>query len=78
MALTYGLENKVALVTGGSRGIDLAMAKELLVQGARVVICGRKALVLEAAVAELGGGERLLAVPAHIGKGDVDGGASAV
>lgn len=70
MALKYGLEDKVALVTGGSRGIGLAMARELLDQGACVAICGRKAEGLEAAVGELGGGGRLLAVPAHIGKAD--------
>ena len=40
--LSYGLEDKVFVVTGGSRGIGLTIARLLLDQGAKVVICGRK------------------------------------
>ena len=71
--ISYGLEGKVVIVTGGSRGIGLDLAKTLLVQQAAVVICGRKQAGIDAAVAELGGAERVLAVPAHIAKeADVD------
>ncbi|MDR2098629.1 MAG: SDR family oxidoreductase [Rickettsiales bacterium] len=34
----YGLENKIALITGGSRGIGLATAKELMACGAKAVV----------------------------------------
>ena len=68
--LSYNLENKVVIVTGGSRGIGLGIAGELLVQGAKVVICGRKAENLGAAAAELAGEDRLLTVSAHIAKAD--------
>jgi NAD(P)-dependent dehydrogenase (short-subunit alcohol dehydrogenase family) len=63
----YALEDRVAVVTGGSRGIGLELARELLKQKARVAICGRKQEGLDAAVAELGGG-RLLTVQAHIAR----------
>ncbi|HON63179.1 MAG TPA: SDR family oxidoreductase [Deltaproteobacteria bacterium] len=66
-AVQYGLKDKVALVTGGSRGIGLEIARELLAQGARVVICGRKQENLDAAVAALSGGD-LMAVQAHIAR----------
>jgi len=68
MNAMYGLEEKVIVVTGGSRGIGLELARNLLGQGAKVVICGRKQENLTAAVDTLGGGERLLAVPAHVGR----------
>jgi len=51
--MRYGLEGKVALVTGGSRGIGLALARELLAQGAKVAVCARKPEGLEAARREL-------------------------
>ena len=71
--VSYGLEGKVAVVTGGSRGIGLELARELLRQKARVVICGRKKEGLDAAVSELGGGDSLLAFPAHVAREeDVD------
>lgn len=35
------LSNKRAVVTGGSRGIGLAVAKSLLSEGAQILICGR-------------------------------------
>ncbi|AWB86219.1 SDR family oxidoreductase [Mycetocola zhujimingii] len=53
-------EGRVALITGGSRGIGLAIAHRLVAEGAHVVITGRKQDALDAAVAELG--ERASAV----------------
>lgn len=64
----YCLQNKVFLVTGGSKGIGLEVAKNLLEQEAKVVICARKQEGLDAAVATLGGGEDLLALQAHIAR----------
>jgi 3-oxoacyl-[acyl-carrier protein] reductase len=53
-------EGQVALVTGASRGIGLAVAQRLVSEGARVCITARKQPALEAAVAELGGSERAI------------------
>src|SRR4051794_30741821 len=50
------LDGHVALITGGGTGLGKASARELLACGARVVVCGRRAEVLEAAWAELGDG----------------------
>ncbi|PDP87826.1 oxidoreductase [Glycomyces fuscus] len=55
-------DDKVALITGGTSGMGLATARRLLEEGARVVITGRDKDRLDAAVEELGGGDRLLAV----------------
>ena len=49
------LDGRVALITGGSRGIGLAIAQEMAASGARVMISSRKADVLEAAVATIDG-----------------------
>jgi NAD(P)-dependent dehydrogenase (short-subunit alcohol dehydrogenase family) len=43
------LSNKIAIVTGGSRGIGFAVARALLAEGVRVSITGRRAGDLEAA-----------------------------
>ncbi|WP_232379657.1 SDR family NAD(P)-dependent oxidoreductase [Polyangium fumosum] len=43
------LEGKVAVVTGGSRGLGLLMAEELVRQGAHVAICGRDAEAVDRA-----------------------------
>ena len=66
--ISYGLEEKVVVVTGGSRGIGLDLARNFLAEGAKVVICGRKEDKLKAAEGQLNGGERLLAVAAHIAR----------
>lgn len=49
----YDLRGKSVLITGGSRGLGLVMAREFLRAGARVAICARDAEELEYANAEL-------------------------
>jgi NAD(P)-dependent dehydrogenase (short-subunit alcohol dehydrogenase family) len=61
------LQNRVAIVTGASRGIGLGIATELVRQGAKVCVTARGADSLAAAVAELGGPDVAIAVP---GKAD--------
>ncbi len=48
------LNNKVAVVTGGSSGIGFATAQRFIADGAEVVITGRNQEALDAAVAKLG------------------------
>ena len=49
----FSLQGRVALVTGGSRGIGRMIATGLLHQGAKVYLTARKAQACEAAAAEL-------------------------
>ena len=49
------LDNKIALVTGGTSGIGLATAKAYAEQGAKVFITGRRQAELDAAVKAIGG-----------------------
>lgn len=61
------LKDRVAIVTGASRGIGLGIAAELVRQGARVCVTARGQEALDAAVAELGGPDVAIGVP---GKSD--------
>jgi len=45
--------SRVVVVTGGTRGIGLGLARELLARDCRVVVCGRSAAGVDSAVAEL-------------------------
>ena len=49
----FDLRDKVALVTGGSRGLGLVLARELVAEGAKVAICARDEGELARARADL-------------------------
>jgi 3-oxoacyl-[acyl-carrier protein] reductase len=54
--MDLGLRDRVYVVTGGSRGLGLATAQELVADGARVVLAARDAAGVAAAAAGLGAG----------------------
>ena len=60
-------KDRVAIVTGASRGIGLGIAAELVRQGAKVCVTARGTDTLAAAVDSLGGPDVAIAVP---GKAD--------
>ena len=67
------LTDRIALVTGSSRGLGLASARALLDEGCRVAICARGAERLEAAAETLRrerGADRVLAVRADLSTAD--------
>ena len=73
--MDLGLDGKVALVTGSSRGIGRGIATRLVEEGADVVFCARGADALEAAVREATGPGRAHGVVADLTSAD---GAAAV
>ncbi|MBI4544233.1 MAG: glucose 1-dehydrogenase [Gemmatimonadetes bacterium] len=67
--MDLGLEDKVALVTGASRGIGRAIARVLAAEGCRVAICARTRRQLERAASQIeraAGAGRVLALPLDI------------
>jgi len=66
MAAAITLENKVAIVTGASRGIGEAVARTFAAHGAKVVLAARKIEGLTAVAASIGPNAH--AVAAHTGK----------
>jgi len=62
----HALHNRIALVTGASRGIGRAIATTFAREGASVVICSRKQEALEQAAAEIKG--NVLPLACHVGR----------
>jgi NAD(P)-dependent dehydrogenase (short-subunit alcohol dehydrogenase family) len=67
----FDLTGKIALVTGGSRGLGRAMTLAFAAHGADVIIASRKLDACEAVAAEVRAlGRRAFAVSAHVGRWD--------
>jgi 3-oxoacyl-[acyl-carrier protein] reductase len=68
--MANGAKDKIAVVTGGTRGIGFDIANALVAEGAKVFICGRDAGQLKAALKKLqsGGKDRAAGVEADVRK----------
>lgn len=67
----FDLKGKVVLITGGSRGFGLVLARHLAARGARLAICARSADDLELARQELdSGGAEVLTLTVDVTKND--------
>jgi len=64
------LTGKVAVITGGTRGLGREMAGAFAAAGADVVVASRKAEACEAVAAEISAetGRRVMGVPCHVGR----------
>ena len=71
----FDLSDRVAIITGSSKGIGKAIAARMAQHGAKVVVSSRKADACEAAMEEInrdyaGTGGEAISIPAHVGMDD--------
>lgn len=64
--MDLGLDGRVFIVTGGTRGLGFAGARALVAEGARVVVSSRDEEAVARAAEELGGREVALGIPADL------------
>ncbi len=60
------LEGKIAIVTGGTRGIGLAVVKDLLSEGVKVAFCGQSESSVEEALSTAGVDRKAFGAPADV------------
>jgi NAD(P)-dependent dehydrogenase (short-subunit alcohol dehydrogenase family) len=65
-ANAYSFRDRVVLITGGSRGLGLQVARQLAREGARLAICARDEDELQKARAELGGLTEVITIPCDL------------
>jgi NAD(P)-dependent dehydrogenase (short-subunit alcohol dehydrogenase family) len=71
MSSLFDLTGKVAIITGSTKGIGLAIAKRMAEQGATVVISSRKADACEAVAADIrASGGKAVVIPCHVAHKD--------
>jgi len=64
----FELRGKVVLITGGSRGLGLALARDFAAEGARLALCARDPAELRAATDDLRScTSEVLSVPCDVG-----------
>ena len=69
--MNLDLTGKTALVTGGSRGLGMAIARAMVLNGAEVIVCGRKQENLDQTVEDFRKeGLDLIGIAANIGNSD--------
>jgi len=69
MSDRFSLSGRNAIITGGTRGIGLAIAQGFLEAGANVTLCSRKQESVDGALAELADyRDNVLGVTCHVGK----------
>jgi len=71
--MDLGLDDRVYIVTGASRGLGAATALVLAAEGARLVLCSRDQERLEALAAQLGGPDRVIAIPGDLSDPELAG-----
>jgi 3-oxoacyl-[acyl-carrier protein] reductase len=65
--MDFELQNRIALVTGGSRGVGAGIARQLADDGVKVIICARPSEALTALESEiLDGGGNCIALPVDV------------
>jgi 3-oxoacyl-[acyl-carrier protein] reductase len=64
--MDLGLQDRVYVVTGASRGLGLATATVLAAEGARVLMCARDDAALQKATDSLNAGDRSMALPGDL------------
>jgi 3-oxoacyl-[acyl-carrier protein] reductase len=64
--MDLGLQDRVYVVTGASRGLGLATATVLAAEGARVLMCARDDAALQKATDSLDAGDRSMAIPGDL------------
>ncbi|MEV5932249.1 SDR family oxidoreductase [Streptomyces sp. NPDC052079] len=62
--MDLGLSERTYVITSSTRGLGFAVARELVAEGARVVVTGRTSETVDKAVVRLGGEDRVLGVVA--------------